>query len=55
MTFAKGAEKPALKLINADRPPQEFFTLPDVQRNGVPALGLMHGAGQSRLTYALAN
>lgn len=55
MTFAKVAEKPALKLINADGSPQEFFTFPDVRRNGVPALGLMHGEVLERIATVCEN
>ncbi len=43
MSFTKGAEKPALKLIDADRSHQEFFALPDMQGDGVPACGLVLG------------
>lgn len=43
MSFTKGAEKPDLKLIDADRSHQEFFALPDMQGDGVPACGLVLG------------
>lgn len=43
MTFAIGAEQPALKLIDADRSPQEFFALPNMQGDGMPARCLVFG------------
>jgi hypothetical protein len=39
--FTKGAEQPALKLVDAHCSQQEFFALPDMQCDGVPARSLV--------------
>ena len=49
MAFTKGAEQPALKLIDAHRSQQEFFALPDMQCDGVPARGLVLGEVLERI------
>ena len=43
MAFSESAEKPTLKLIDADRSPKEFFALPNMHGDSMPASSLMLG------------